>query len=157
MDGSSQASRRPEAIPYDDLPPASRPYTLRIDGEVDRPLVLDYRAILALPAVERVVRLDCAGGPRDDATMRGPSLAHLIALAETRDAACLAVFHCADGHSESIPLVDLLHCDAFLVYSVNGEPAGEPERPVRLAIPGKFGHLWAKWVRRIELLADADA
>ncbi len=128
-------------------------FTLTIDGEVGRPLSIAYAELLELPAVERVVRLDCAGGPRDDTTMKGLSVEHLLALVEARDCVCRAVFHCADGHSESIPLVDLLLCEAFLVYSVNGEAAGEPDHPIRLAIPGKFGHLWAKWVQRIELLA----
>jgi DMSO/TMAO reductase YedYZ molybdopterin-dependent catalytic subunit len=131
-------------------------YLLTVDGEVERPLRLTLADIVALPFVERVVRIDCAGGPRDDATMRGPTIEHLMDLAGTREGACLAVFHCADGHRERIPLVDLILCGAFLVYAVDGEPAGEPEQPVRLAIPGKFGHLWAKWVQRVELQADAE-
>ena len=24
----------------------------------------------------------------------------------------------------------------------------------RLAVPGKYGHKWAKWVRRVQLIAD---
>lgn len=134
-----------------------RPYVLRVDGEVDRPLALSLDAILALPFVERVVRIDCAGGPRDDTVMRGPTLEHLLTLAGARDNACLAVFHCADGLSESVPLVDLIQCEAFLAYSADGQPVGEPDRPVRLAIPGKFGHLWAKWVWRIEVVSEAGA
>lgn len=132
------------------------PFRLIIDGEVDRPLHLSYDEILELPRVERTVHLDCAGGLRDDTVMGGTPLEGLLALARARGGACRAVFHCADGLTENIPLVDLLHCGAFLVYSVDGEPAGEPDCPVRLAIPGKFGHLWAKWVCRIELLADSE-
>ncbi len=132
-------------------------YVLRIDGEVDRPLALTLEEILSLPFVERSVRLDCAGGPRDDTVMRGPTLEHLLAMAQARDGACLAAFHCADGLTETIPLVDLIQCQAFLVYLADGEPAGEADRPVRLAIPGKFGHLWAKWVCRIELLSEPPA
>jgi DMSO/TMAO reductase YedYZ molybdopterin-dependent catalytic subunit len=26
--------------------------------------------------------------------------------------------------------------------------------PLRLAVPGKYGHKWAKWVRRVQLIAD---
>lgn len=136
---------------------AERPYVLRVDGEVDRPLALTLDAIQALPFVEEVVHIDCAGGPRDDSVMRGPTLEHLLALAQARDNVCLAVFHCADGLSESVPLVDLIQCGAFLAYAADGQPVGEPDRPVRLAIPGKFGHLWAKWVYRIELVSEVQA
>lgn len=136
---------------------AKPPYVLRIDGEVDNPLTLTLEEILSLPFVERAVRLGCAGGPRDDTVMRGPTVEQLLTLAGARDDACLAAFHCADGLTETIPLVDLIQCQAFLVYLADGEPVGDADRPVRLAIPGKFGHLWAKWVCRIELLSGTPA
>ena len=48
----------------------------------------------------------------------------------------------------------LLERDAFLAYSVNGEAVPKLGYPLRLAIPGKYGYQWAKWVVRIELVSD---
>jgi DMSO/TMAO reductase YedYZ molybdopterin-dependent catalytic subunit len=117
-------------------------------------LVLPYDELLALPATERSLSMSCFGGPHADALMKGVTLARLLALAQTRGSASRAVFHCADGYNESIPLVELLQNDAFLVYAVNGEAVDELGWPVRLAVPGKFAYKWAKSVQRIELVAD---
>jgi len=48
----------------------------------------------------------------------------------------------------------LLEREAFLAYTVNGERIPMYGYPLRLAIPGKYGYQWAKWVVRIELVAD---
>lgn len=129
-------------------------FTLTIDGQVDRPMVLRYDELLELPAVERAVRMDCVGGFRNNTVMKGVALAHLLDLAQVRGTACRTAFHCADGYHESIPLEELLQHEAFLAYSVNGERVDKLGYPLRLAIPGKYGYKWAKWVHRVELVAD---
>ena len=40
-----------------------------------------------------------------------------------------------------------------MAYRVNGECLEKFGYPLRLAIPGKYGYKWAKWVVRIELVA----
>ncbi len=132
-------------------------FTLTVDGEVDRPLVLPYDELQALPSTERLLSMSCFGGPHADALMKGVTLARLLALAQARGGASRAVFHCADGYNESIPLVELLQNDAFLVYAVNGQAVDELGWPLRLAIPGKFGYKWAKSVQRIEIVSDDGA
>ena len=129
-------------------------FTLTIDGAVGHPLVLRYDQLLEMPAVEREVRMDCVGGFRNNTVMKGVPLSHLIDLTEVQDTARRGVFHCADGYRETIPLVQLLKHEAFLVYSVNGEHVNKLGYPLRLAIPGKYGYKWAKWVQRLEFVAD---
>jgi DMSO/TMAO reductase YedYZ molybdopterin-dependent catalytic subunit len=129
-------------------------FTLKIEGEADRPVVLRFEELLALPAVERTVPMSCSGGTREDAVVKGVTVAHLLALAHVRDTARLAIFSCADGHEESVPLIDLLRNEAFLVYSVDEEHVDELEYPVRLCIPGKFACHWAKGVERVQLVGD---
>jgi DMSO/TMAO reductase YedYZ molybdopterin-dependent catalytic subunit len=129
-------------------------FTLTIEGEADRPAVLRYDELLALPAVERTVPMSCAGGTREDAVVKGVTVAHLLALAQVRDTARLAVFSCTDGHEESVPLIDLIQREAFLVHTVDEEHMDKPEYPLRLCIPGKFACHWAKGVERVELVGD---
>ena len=129
-------------------------YTLTIDGAVDHPLVLRYDQVLELPAVEREVRMDCVGGFRNNTVMKGVPLSHLFELTQVHDSVRRAVFHCADGYRESIPLVELLEHESFLAHSVNGEHVVRLGYPLRLAIPGKYGYKWAKWVQRVEFVAD---
>ena len=129
-------------------------FILKIEGEADRPVALRYEELLELPAVERTVPMSCAGGTREDAVVKGVTLAHLLALARVRDTARLAIFFCADGHEESVPLIDLIQREAFLVHTVDEEHADKPEYPVRLCIPGKFACHWAKGVERVELVGE---
>lgn len=129
-------------------------FTLTIEGEADRPVVLRYEELLELPAVERTVPMSCVGGTREDAVVKGVTVAHLFALARVRDTARLAVFYCADGHEEAISLIDLLRNEAFLVHTVDEEHVDKPEYPVRLCVPGKYACHWAKGVERVELVAD---
>jgi DMSO/TMAO reductase YedYZ molybdopterin-dependent catalytic subunit len=78
----------------------------------------------------------------------------LIELAGATESACRAIFHCSDGHRETLSLADLLGCDAFLALS-SDQQGIEDQRRVRLVVPGKFGERWAKYVERIELVAEA--
>lgn len=128
--------------------------TLIVDGDVERPVELRYDELLELPAVDRTVRMDCVSGFRNNTVMKGVSVAHLFDLADVQRSARRAIFHCADGYFESIPVPDLIQHDAFLAYSVNGEAVDRLGHPLRLATPGKYGYKWAKWVKRIELIND---
>ena len=49
---------------------------------------------------------------------------------------------------------DILEKDPFLAYAINGQEAPKFGFPLRLAIPGKYGYQWAKWVVRVELVTD---
>ena len=129
-------------------------YRLDVSGTVERETSFSFAQILRLPATERQVRMDCVGGFRNNSVMQGTLLGPLLDLAHPRPETKRAVFHCADGYSASIDLAVLLERDAFLAYSVNGEAVAKLGYPVRLAIPGKYGYQWAKWVVHIELVAD---
>ena len=128
--------------------------TLTISGEVERDVELRIDELIAMPTVERTVRMDCVGGFRNNTVMTGVSVAHIFELAGVRDSAVRAIFHCADGYEESIPIHELIEGEAFLAYLVNGERVEKLGNPLRLAIPGKYGYKWAKWIQRIELVAD---
>lgn len=125
--------------------------TLIIDGEVEHSLDLRFDQLLELPAVERTVRMDCVGGFRNNTKMKGVSIAHLFDLAKVRTTAQRAIFYCSDGYYSSIPVADLIQHEAFLAYSVNGEHVPKLGYPLRLAIPGKYGYKWPKWIERVEL------
>ncbi len=154
--------QRHELTPLDEVgtlsfwgvPRVEAPTTLTIDGEVVQPVELRYDMLLELPAVKREVRMDCVGGFRNNTVMKGVPVAYLFDLVDVRRSARRAVFHCADGYYESIPLLELIQHEAFLAYSVNGEHVAKLGHPLRLAIPGKYGYKWPKWIERIELVGS---
>ena len=127
-------------------------YTLTIDGAVAQARTLSLDEIRAQPAASRPVRMDCVGGFRNNSVMDGVLLQDLLKGCGAAPNARRAVFHCADGYRVAIDLEDLLGKGAFLAYRFNGEDTARFGFPLRLAIPGKYGYQWAKWVTRIELV-----
>ncbi|MCH7584103.1 MAG: molybdopterin-dependent oxidoreductase [Acidobacteria bacterium] len=129
-------------------------FSLTVEGAVERPRSFDYDELMALPSVDQLVRMDCVGGFRNNTRMSGVRLDTLFDMVGLAPGAQRAVFHCADDYFESITLTDLRRHDAFLAYSVNGTAVPHLGYPLRLAIPGKYGYKWPKWVTRIEIVAD---
>ncbi|WP_257819018.1 molybdopterin-dependent oxidoreductase [Phenylobacterium sp. J367] len=75
------------------------------------------------------------------------------------------VFHCADHlgpnqdasdrYYESIDLIDAYHPQTILAYGMNDAPLGVPHgAPVRLRVERQLGYKHAKYVQRIEAVAD---
>lgn len=129
-------------------------FSLSVEGAVERPRSFDHEELMALPSVDELVRMDCVGGFRNNTYMSGVRLDTLLDMVGPAPGAQRAVFHCADGYFESITLADLRDHDAFLAYSVNGSAVPHLGYPLRLAIPGKYGYKWPKWVTRIEIVSD---
>ena len=86
--------------------------------------------------------------------MEGVLLKSILERAGVTSEAQRAVFYCADGYYSSVDLEELLDREAFLAYKINDQAVPQFGYPLRLAIPGKYGYQWAKWVIRIELVAD---
>ena len=129
-------------------------YHLDVVGTVEEPKSLTFEQIKQLPSSARNVRMDCVGGFRNNTVMESVSLQAILDLAGYQIETRRVVFHCADGYYVAIDIQELLERDAFLAYSVNGEAIPKFGYPLRLGIPGKYGYQWAKWIVRIELVAD---
>ncbi len=129
-------------------------FILTIDGAVDRPVSLSWPDLMALTSVERQVRMDCVGGFRNNSIMEGVSVQRLLDEAGVAPQARRVVFHCLDGYYVSLELQDLWEKEAFLAHTINGEKLPKFGHPLRLAIPGKYGYQWAKWVQRLEVVTD---
>ena len=127
-------------------------FTLTLDGWVERPQLLRFDELLAMPSEERALRMDCVEGFRNNTTMRGVRFAALLDQAGPRAGARRAIFYCADGYFESSTLSDLETAEALIAYEINGERVARLGHPLRLAIPGAYGYKWAKWVQRIEIV-----
>ena len=59
-------------------------YRLEVTGEVDHPLSLTHEEILALPAVERSIRISCVSGWTQNVVWKGPRVRDVLALAQER-------------------------------------------------------------------------
>ncbi|GAB4456385.1 MAG: hypothetical protein Kow00120_25710 [Anaerolineae bacterium] len=132
-------------------------WTLTIDGLVARPLVLDWAAVRALPAVEAARTLVSIGNPVGgpliaSARWRGCALAPLLAEAGVRPEAAHVRFYAADGYATSVPVRLARDDRTLLAYAVNGAPLPAAQGyPLRVLVPGLYDHKAPKWLTRIEL------
>ena len=67
------------------------------------------------------------------------------------------LFHAADGYYETFPFSKATEPTTLVAWEMNGGPL--PPRhgfPVRMIVPGIYGERSAKWVTRLEFLAEGD-
>lgn len=112
-----------------------------------------------MPSVEQYQTLECisnevGGDLISNARWRGVPLRDVLARAGGPLPKALKVaFHCADGYTTAIPLVDAMNPTTLLAYEMNEEPLPrEHGFPVRLLVPGLFGMKNPKWITRIEVV-----
>ena len=129
-------------------------FLLTVDGAVEHPLSLSMPELRAMPLVDRPVRMDCVGEFRNNSVMAGVAVHHLLDLAGASAQAQRVVFHCLDGYYVSLEIKDLREREAFLASTTNGEELPKFGFPLRLAMPGKYGYQWAKWIQRLEVVTD---
>jgi sulfane dehydrogenase subunit SoxC len=151
-------------------------WQLEIGGHVERPRTLSLDEVLAHPAMQLTVTLECAGNGRAHMTPRpfsqpwleeavgtacwtGTPLAPLLHDAGIKDGAVEVVFAGLDrGHERgvelaferSLPLDEALADDVLLAWGINDQPL-PPQHgfPLRLLVPGWYGMASVKWLSRI--------
>jgi DMSO/TMAO reductase YedYZ molybdopterin-dependent catalytic subunit len=140
-------------------------WKLVIDGLVDHPLALSLAELRGAPARTQITRHDCVEGWSDIAKWSGARLGPLLDRAGLKREARYIVFHCADSlqaspdgsgrYYESIDLVDAYHPQTILAYAMNDRPLPVAHgAPVRLRVERQLGYKHAKYVMRLEAVAD---
>ena len=112
-------------------------WELRLFGEVEEEVTLDYEQLRALPATDVTTDIHCVTRwSRFDAGFRGVHWRELAKLCRPKPAARFAIAHAEAGYTENLPLAALDEADALVVYQADGEPL-TPEHggPVRLVVP----------------------
>ncbi|MED7955207.1 molybdopterin-dependent oxidoreductase [Streptomyces sp. BE303] len=140
-----------------------RDWALRIHGLVDRPLLLDFDDLLALPLDEFDHTLSCVsnevGGPYVGTTRwLGASLPGLLRRAGVRAGADQLLGTSKDGMTIGTPLDPVLDGrTALLAVAMDGEPLPvEHGFPCRTVVPGFYGYASAtKWLVDLEVTTFA--
>jgi DMSO/TMAO reductase YedYZ molybdopterin-dependent catalytic subunit len=136
-------------------------WRLAVDGLVDRPLSLSLAQLKTMPNRIQTTRHDCVEGWSAIGTWRGVPLNLVLETAQISTRAKYIVFHCLDdmggnnAYYESIDMIDALHPQTILAFSLNDQPL--PVRngaPLRLRVERHLGYKHAKYINRIEVVAD---
>ncbi len=139
-------------------------WRLQVDGLVGRPLSLSLAQLKSMPNRIQTTRHDCVEGWSAIGTWRGVPLSLVLNNAQLSTRARYIVFHCLDDmgggkvYYESIDMIDALHPQTILAFSLNEKPL--PVRngaPLRLRAERQLGYKQAKFISRIEAVDDLRA
>jgi DMSO/TMAO reductase YedYZ molybdopterin-dependent catalytic subunit len=135
---------------------ATEHWRLAIDGLVENPALWDWPTFRAQPAFRGVSDIHCVTAwSRFDNAWEGVSAKHLLAVVRPKPEARFIMFHGYDDYTTSLPLADFDAEDALIAHSWQGQPlAREHGGPVRAVVPKLYFWKSAKWLRRIEFIAE---
>lgn len=135
---------------------ALKDWRLVVDGLVENRLAWDWEGFRAQPRVTDVSDIHCVTSwSRFDNHWEGVAAQHLLTLARPTSRARHVIFHSHDNYTTNVPLADFADADVLLADTWEGKPIPrEHGGPMRIIIPKLYFWKSAKWVKRIEFIAD---
>ena len=147
----------------------TRPWTLRIEGEVDKPITLGLDDLLKLaPMEERIYRLRCVEGWSMVIPWVGYSLSAILKKVQPTSKAKFVEFHSlADAkqmpgvrspvlvwpYVEGLRMDEAMHPLTLMAFGLYGEVLpNQNGAPLRLVVPWKYGFKSAKSIVKIRLV-----
>src|ERR1051326_1392423 len=104
-------------------------WRLRIFGEVEEEVTLDYEQLRALPATEITTDIHCVTRwSRFDAGFRGVQWRELAKLVRPKPEAGFVVAHAEQGFTSNVPLEALEDEQALGAWEADGEPRAPDHR-----------------------------
>ena len=155
----------PDSVPYKAMAANGfADWRLVVDGLVQAPASLSLAELRAMPSRTQITRHDCVEGWSAIGQWTGVPLARLMERLKPQPTARYVVLHCADTFNddgvltpyyESIDLQDAIHPQTMLAYDLNGQALPITNgAPLRLRVERQLGYKQAKYVMRLELVAD---
>ena len=135
-------------------------WKIEITGLVRSPLSFDWKAFRGLPRIKVFADMHCVTQwSRLGNLWEGVSTRELIGRAEALEKARYVIMHGYDrGFTTNLPLEAFLSEDALLADIHDGEAITlEHGGPVRLVVPQLYAWKSAKWIQKLELVAEDRA
>ncbi len=126
-------------------------WRLKVNGLCENPEEFTLDMLENLPRQTQVSRIKCVECWSAKAEWAGFSISEIEKLVKPQPEAIAIVFRCADTYVEYLPLEDMHHERALLVYAMNNEPLSDEHGfPLRAIIPFKYGYKSPKAILEIE-------
>jgi DMSO/TMAO reductase YedYZ molybdopterin-dependent catalytic subunit len=131
-------------------------WTLSVDGLVENPTTWTWAQVEQMPRSSYTGDIHCVTTwSKFDVTFGGISVDDLLAAAEPQPEARFLMAHSSTGYTTNLPLADVTDGKAWVVWEYDGKPlAREHGGPVRLLVPHLYFWKSAKWISRLELMAE---
>lgn len=124
---------------------------LKVEGEVEETLELDWEQFRQLPHCEQVSDFHCVTTwSKFDVKWNGVRFIDLAAMARPKSGARFVIAEGADYYTTNLPLADCLNEDVILADELFGEPLSrEHGGPMRLIVPKLYAWKSAKFLRKL--------
>ena len=134
--------------------PSRGDFQLKIHGEVDNPITLDFKALLAMNVVEQRCDVHCVTGwSLLGGKWKGVRLKELAEKAGVRSNARHIIFEAAHGYTANVRLKDGLADDVLVTWEHEDRPLRRPHgAPVRALVPDLYFWKSAKWLTGIKFV-----
>jgi DMSO/TMAO reductase YedYZ molybdopterin-dependent catalytic subunit len=131
-------------------------WSISVDGLVERPSTWTWEAIQRLPRSSYTGDIHCVTTwSKFGVTFTGVSVDDLLAVASPQTDARFVMAHSSTGYTTNLALSDMTGGKAWVVWEYGGQPlARQHGGPVRLLVPHLYFWKSAKWISRLELLAE---
>ena len=128
-------------------------WSLRIRGEVERPLVLSYDELLNLDQVHIICDIHCVTGwTLLDSSWNGVRLTTIMDRVRPRKSGGFIIFEAAGGYTSNVPISETRKENAILAHSFFGEKLQQAHgAPVRVVIPDRYFYKSAKWIGAVKV------
>lgn len=131
-------------------------YTLRLHGEIEKPLVLSFADLLSRPQKEVTCDIHCVTSwTKLGMRWAGVPFKALVEEVRPKPSARFVVMECEQGFTTSLPLEALTDEDVLVAHTAQGDalPA-EHGGPVRMLVPRRYFYKSAKWLRGLRFVRD---
>ncbi|MCX8507211.1 MAG: sulfite oxidase-like oxidoreductase [Alphaproteobacteria bacterium] len=127
-----------------------------IDGLVENPVTWDWLEFFTQPQVNWVSDIHCGTAwSRYDNEWMGVSAAHILSVVKPLPDARYLMLHSQDSYTTNLTLQQFSDEDVLLAHSWQGELLPrEHGGPVRAIVPQFYFWKSAKWLKRIEFIAE---
>ncbi|MEW6185190.1 MAG: molybdopterin-dependent oxidoreductase [Thermodesulfobacteriota bacterium] len=126
-------------------------FTLQIKGEVEKPLKLSYKDLVAMDQVQLTCDVHCVTGwTLLDSRWSGVRLSTLMNLAQVRKEARFVIFEAPAGYTTNIPIEEARKSNVIIAQSLFGKNLPKAHGgPVRALVPDRYFYKSAKWLEGI--------
>ena len=136
-------------------------WTLQVGGLLNQPKTYSLSQLQNLAKTKEYNTFECVsndvgGSLIGNAEWGGVRISDLFSDAGgVSGAAQYVVFYSVDGYSVGIPLARAMMADSILAYEMNSLPLPQNHGyPLRAVIPGLYGMMSAKWIRKIQVASQ---
>lgn len=133
-------------------------FTLHIKGEVEKPIVLSFKDLLALEQVQLTCDVHCVTGwTLLDSRWSGVRLSTIMHLVKLRKEASFVIFEATAGYTANIPITEARKENVIIAHSFFGQRLPkEHGSPVRALVPDRYFYKSAKWLEGIKFTAKDE-